>query len=157
MGRQSVILGTVMQAMHLVHNAMFRFGPFELIPARRLLSKDGHALRVGSRALDLLIVLVENAGRVVEKDDLIAHVWPNVLVADGNVRVHISTLRRLLGDDGLDTRYIVHVARRGYIFVAPLVSMNEPQIARQDRGSSLSLLQFPDAPQLVCQPKIRAV
>ena len=138
-----------MNAICLDHDAVFRFGPFELFPARRSLSKNGHALRVGSRALDLLIALVENAGKVVEKDDLIACVWPNVIVVEGNVRVQIRTLRCLLGDDGLATRYIVHVARRGYVFVAPLVLQSDRQIPRQDPGpSSLASLRFSNASQL---------
>lgn len=110
----------VMQADYVAHEAVFRFGPFELVPVRRFLAKDGRAVRVGSRALDLLVVLVENAGKIIDKGALLARVWPNVVVEDGNVRVHIRTLRRLLGDDGLESRYIVHVARRGYVFVAPI-------------------------------------
>jgi DNA-binding winged helix-turn-helix (wHTH) protein len=110
----------VMQADPVAYEAVFRFGPFELVPLRRFLSRDGHAIRVGSRALDLLVVLVENAGKIVDKGAMLARVWPNVVVEDGNVRVHIRNLRRLLGDDGLESRYIVHVARRGYVFVAPI-------------------------------------
>jgi DNA-binding winged helix-turn-helix (wHTH) protein len=99
---------------------VLKFGSFELSPARRLLAREGRALKIGSRAFDLLIVLVENAGRVISKDELLSRVWGNVIVEDTNLRVHVSFLRRLLGDDGLESRYIVHVARRGYIFVAPL-------------------------------------
>jgi DNA-binding winged helix-turn-helix (wHTH) protein len=98
---------------------MFRFGNFELSPSRRLLTRDGRAVKIGSRALDLLVTLVESAGQVVTKDRLISSVWMNVIVEDTNLRVHISCLRKLLGDDGNENRYIVHVARRGYVFVAP--------------------------------------
>jgi len=122
----------VMNSIYLAHQLAFRFGPFELVPVRRFLSKDGHAVRVGSRALDLLVALVENAGRVVEKDELMARVWPNVVVDEVNLRVHVASLRRLLGDDGLESRYIVHVARRGYTFVAPLVSQDDRRLARQE-------------------------
>ena len=109
-----------MNSVDQVDEHVFRFGPFELFPARRLLSKDGRPVKVGSRALDLLTTLVENAGKVVEKNELIARVWANVIVEDSNLRVHIAALRRLLGDDGFERRYIVHAARRGYAFVAPL-------------------------------------
>jgi DNA-binding winged helix-turn-helix (wHTH) protein len=98
----------------------FRFGIFELFPVRRLLSREGKTVKIGSRALDLLVALVERAGRVVTKDELMSQVWPNVIVEDTNIRVNICNLRRLLGDDGLDDRYIVYVARRGYVFVAPV-------------------------------------
>ena len=103
---------------------VFRFGNFELTPTRRLLSREGRTVKLGSRALDLLVALVESAGTVVTKDDLISRVWANVVVEDTNLRVHISALRRLLGDDGLESRYILHVARRGYVFVAPLILNN---------------------------------
>lgn len=99
---------------------VFRFGPFELVPKRRWLSMKGRPVKIGSRALDLLVVLVENAGKVVGKRELILQVWGSVIVEDANLRVHISALRRLLGDDGVESRFIVHVARRGYIFVARL-------------------------------------
>jgi DNA-binding winged helix-turn-helix (wHTH) protein len=101
-------------------DGVFSFGNFELLPKRRLLTRDGKPVKIGSRALDLLVVLVENAGNVIAKNDLILRVWGNVIVEDTNLRVHISVLRRVLGDDGFESRFIVHVARRGYIFVAPL-------------------------------------
>src|SRR5262249_21973942 len=109
-----------MNAGRRVDETVFRFGSFELTPARRLLCKDGRTVKVGSRALDLLVTLVESAGTVVTKRDLLSRVWANVVVEDTNLRVQVSILRRLLGDDGLENRYILHVARRGYVFVAPL-------------------------------------
>jgi len=105
-----------------VEDVEFRFGGFELFPVRRRLSRGGRTLKVGSRALDLLVTLVERAGRVVSKDELISRVWPDVVVEDTNLRVNIYNLRRVLGDDGLDERFIVYVARRGYVFVAPVES-----------------------------------
>jgi DNA-binding winged helix-turn-helix (wHTH) protein len=98
---------------------VFYFGSFELYPAKRLLVNDGVSLKVGGRAFDLLVMLVENAGRIVAKQELIARVWGKLIVVDTNIRVHVASLRRLLGDNRYDNRYIVHVARRGYIFVAP--------------------------------------
>ena len=98
---------------------VFYFGSFELYPAKRLLVNDGVSLKVGGRAFDLLVMLVENAGRIVAKQELIAGVWGKLIVVDTNIRVHVASLRRLLGDNRCDNRYIVHVARRGYIFVAP--------------------------------------
>ena len=118
---------------------VFRFGPFELSPTRRLLTKDGRAVKVGSRALDLLIALVENAGSVIAKDELISRVWTRVIVEESNLRVHIAALRRLLGDDGLDSRYIVHVARRGYVFVAPSVLTDGP-MSRPAPGRAMQLV-----------------
>jgi len=98
---------------------VFFFGPFELYPARRLLLKNGVTVKIGGRAFDLLIILVENAGRIVANHELIARVWGKLIVVDTNIRVHVASLRRALGDNRDDSRYIVHVARRGYIFVVP--------------------------------------
>jgi DNA-binding winged helix-turn-helix (wHTH) protein len=102
-----------------VDEVVFRFGSYELFTARRLLLKGGHIVKVGSRALDLLVALVGSAGRVIAKDELMSAVWSNVVVEDTNLRVHIAALRRVLGDNGIESRYIVHVARRGYVFVMP--------------------------------------
>ena len=110
-------------------DGVFSFGNFELLPKRRLLTRDGKPVKIGSRALDLLVVLVENAGNVIAKNDLILRVWGKVIVEDTNLRVHISVLRRVLGDDGFENRFIVHVARRGYIFVAPLAPSVGDRIA----------------------------
>jgi DNA-binding winged helix-turn-helix (wHTH) protein len=111
-----------MNAMLSVDEVVYSFGRFQLFPARRLLSRDGRFVKMGSRALDLLVTLVERAGKVIAKEELMSQVWPNVIVEDTNLRVHICALRRALGDDGLERRFIVYVARRGYVFVAPLAA-----------------------------------
>lgn len=96
------------------------FGPFRLFPAARAFEKDGVPFALGDRALDLLTVLVERAGEVVSHRELIARVWRGLVVDPGNVRVHITGLRRALGDgDGKD-RYIKNVTGQGYSFIAPI-------------------------------------
>ncbi|MEG1406155.1 MAG: IMP dehydrogenase, partial [Alistipes sp.] len=72
------------------------------------------------RAVDILLILLEHAGNVVSKQELIARVWPKSVVEDGNLRVHMAALRKALGDGQAGQRYIVTVAQRGYSFVAPL-------------------------------------
>jgi DNA-binding winged helix-turn-helix (wHTH) protein len=109
-----------MNAYLQLDEIVFTFGRFKLFPARRLLTRDGNEVKMGSRALDLLVALVERAGKVVRKDELMSRVWPNSVVEDANLRVNICALRRVLGDDGIGSRYIVYVARQGYMFVAPL-------------------------------------
>ncbi|WP_180899161.1 ATP-binding protein [Martelella soudanensis] len=94
------------------------FGRFRLDPARRLLLKEGEDIRIGSRALDLLIALVERAGDVVSRHELIDIVWQDTVVEEATVRVHISALRRALDDGRNGARYIVNIAGRGYSFVA---------------------------------------
>ena len=95
----------------------WQFGAFTLLPTQRLLLDGEAPVRVGGRALDLLIVLVEAAGKVVGRDELMAGVWKKVVVDEGSLRVHVAALRRALGDDGDARRYIVNVPGRGYSFV----------------------------------------
>jgi predicted ATPase/DNA-binding winged helix-turn-helix (wHTH) protein len=96
------------------------FGPFRLFPAEQLLIDADKPVHVGSRALAILTELVTHAGELVSKDELIARVWPRTLVEEGNLRVHVSALRRALGDGQAGNRYITNVQGRGYRFVAPV-------------------------------------
>ena len=96
------------------------FGPFRFFATQRLLEKDGVPLNLGSRALDLLIALVERATEVVSKRELMARVWPNLVVDEGSLRFHIASLRKVLGDGQSGVRYVTNVAGRGYCFVAPI-------------------------------------
>ena len=98
----------------------FIFGSFRLIPAHRVLLDDGKPLRLGNRALDILITLVEHAGETISKDQLIAHTWPDTVVDDGALRVHIGALRKALGDGRAGRRYVANNPGRGYAFVAPV-------------------------------------
>ena len=98
----------------------FEFGPFRLSPTRRTLERDGVAQDIGSRTLDILIALVERAGQVVSKKDLLARVWQGCIVEDGSLRFQVSELRRALDERGSGTRYVDNVSGRGYCFVAPL-------------------------------------
>jgi predicted ATPase/DNA-binding winged helix-turn-helix (wHTH) protein len=96
------------------------FGPFHLTPSERLLARGTEPVAVGGRALDILIALIEQAGEVVSRRSLMARVWPDVTVEEANLRVHLASLRKCLGD-GLDgARYIANVPGRGYCFVAPV-------------------------------------
>jgi predicted ATPase/DNA-binding winged helix-turn-helix (wHTH) protein len=103
----------------------FSFAPFRLLPERRLLLEGDKPVRLGSRALDILTCLVEHAGRVVSKEELIAKVWPNVFVEESNLKIQVSALRRVLGDGHDGRRFIVAVTGRGYEFVAPVRLVEE--------------------------------
>ncbi|GGY94383.1 winged helix-turn-helix domain-containing protein [Pseudoduganella plicata] len=93
------------------------FGEFRLVPQARTLYRQDRPVRLSGRAFDLLLALVERAGAVVGKDELIARVWPHTVVEEGNLRVHVGALRKALGDD---QPYVENVVGRGYCFVAPL-------------------------------------
>ena len=74
----------------------FVFGAFRLLPAQRILLEDGNPVNLGSRALDILIALVESAGDTIHKDQLVACAWPETVVDEGALRVKVAALRRAL-------------------------------------------------------------
>src|SRR6266566_3683644 len=98
------------------------FGPFRFLPAQRMLLEGDKPLPLGSRALDILKLLLERPGEVIRKDEIIARVWPNIFVDETVVRTHVSALRKVLGDNKRTNRYISNVPGRGYVFVAPVTS-----------------------------------
>lgn len=118
--------------------AAISFGPFRLFPRSRLLEKEGSPLHIGGRALDILVVLSERPGEVVDKRELVKRVWSSVNVDEGSLRFHISALRKALGDGGEGARYVVNVPGRGYCFAAPVASETQPRAQPfDDRASSL--------------------
>ena len=96
------------------------FGPFVLRPAQFLLLEGDKPVPLGSRAMHILIVLLERRGELVTKQELMARVWPNVFVEPANLSVHISALRRALRDGRDGNRFIINIPGRGYCFVAPI-------------------------------------
>ncbi|RMT84778.1 winged helix-turn-helix domain-containing protein [Pseudomonas viridiflava] len=105
--------------MTVLTEQALRFGPYRIYPQQRLVLEAGRPLRLGQRAVDILLVLLEHAGKVVSKQHLMSQVWPKSVVEDGCLRVHMAALRKALGDGQAGQRYIVTVAQRGYSFVAP--------------------------------------
>jgi DNA-binding winged helix-turn-helix (wHTH) protein len=98
----------------------FSFGPFRIVQHARLVERDGAPMPLGSRAFDLLCVLLSRAGEVVSKGELMAKVWPDLTVEQGSLRFNIAQLRRALGDGQGGERYVTTVHGRGYCFVAPV-------------------------------------
>ncbi|WP_128970969.1 winged helix-turn-helix domain-containing protein [Bradyrhizobium tropiciagri] len=98
--------------------AKVSFGPFHLLPTQFLLLEGDRPVPLGSRALEILIALLERRGLLVSKQDLMARVWPNVFVEPANLTVHMSALRRALRDGRDGHRFIVNIPGRGYCFVA---------------------------------------
>ncbi|TCL62343.1 winged helix-turn-helix domain-containing protein [Rhizobium sp. BK251] len=103
------------------------FGMFRLAATRRLLYREGEEMALGGRQLDILTTLLDRAGQVVSKRDLMQRAWPNMVVEDVNLRVHIANLRKLLGDGRDGVRYISTVQGRGYCFVATVRRGQEVQ------------------------------
>jgi predicted ATPase/DNA-binding winged helix-turn-helix (wHTH) protein len=96
------------------------FGPFRLQPERQLLLRGTEEVRLGSRALEILIALTERPGELLAKDELLARVWPRIVVEEGNLRAQVAALRKALNDGRDNARYIISVPGRGYRFVAPV-------------------------------------
>jgi predicted ATPase/DNA-binding winged helix-turn-helix (wHTH) protein len=118
------------------------FGPFRLHTTERLLEKDGTPLKIGSRALDILITLLDHAPELVSKRDLIGRVWGQLVVDEVSLRVHVNTLRKRLGDGGSSASYITNIPGRGYCFAGAVswakaeatprnVSRAAPQLPRE--------------------------
>ena len=117
---------------------IYEFGPFRLLPDERQILRAGTAVALTPKAFDLLVVLVENNGRLVKKEELIERIWPDSFVEEANLSVKMSALRRALGEDPHNPEYIETVPRSGYRFVAPvteiedgkLVSLVEPVVEK---------------------------
>src|SRR5258708_39459952 len=105
-----------------VHRKL-KFGPFELAIGERVLRRDGQVLPLGDRALDILTYLADRPGEVIAKQELIDHVWSDVTVEEGSLRVHVAAIRKALGDGQLGNRYIANVKARGYLFVGTVVPL----------------------------------
>src|SRR6266481_4404690 len=97
---------------------LYEFGPFRLDPTERLLLRDGHPVPLTPKAFDVLMVLLQHSGHLVEKRELIEAVWPTSFVEEGNLSVMIHALRKAFGSDHRDHTYIETVSKRGYRFAA---------------------------------------
>ena len=96
----------------------YEFGPFRMDAAKRLLWRDGGVISLTPKTFDVLLALVESAGTVVEKDELMRPVWPDSFVEESNLAYHISLLRKALSESRSQPNYIVTISGRGYRFVA---------------------------------------
>ncbi len=99
-------------------NHLYEFGRFRLDPAEHSLLRDGQPVALRPKVFDILLVLVENSGHLVEKEELLEKVWPGQFVEEGNLNKNISMLRQALGESPASHQYIETVPKRGYRFVA---------------------------------------
>jgi len=112
--------------MRRLEKVIYEFGPFRVDSAQHLLFRKDEVISLAPKAVETLVVLVENHGRLVEKDELMKAVWPDTFVEEANLTVHISALRKALQYEANGDSYIETVPRRGYRFVAPLLERPEP-------------------------------
>jgi DNA-binding winged helix-turn-helix (wHTH) protein/tetratricopeptide (TPR) repeat protein len=128
--QQLEVLRTISKSYYLVlkefmpHSTIlcYEFGPYRLDSAQRVLTKGGEPISLTPKATEILLLLLRNAGQLIEKQELMKAVWPDIFVEEANVTQNIFTLRRVLGDDRSGARYIETVARRGYRFVAAVTT-----------------------------------
>ncbi|MDB5977699.1 MAG: transcriptional regulator [Nevskia sp.] len=118
---------------------VLQFGPFRLIPGERRLERDGKSVKVGDRALDVLLCLIANAPAVVGKAALIEHVWPNLVVEEGNLRFQINVLRRILAESRDGHRYLATVQGRGYAFIGNVTRLRAPEVQPNVVGADTNL------------------
>jgi DNA-binding winged helix-turn-helix (wHTH) protein len=97
---------------------VYRFGDYRLDTAQRTLTRRGADISLTPTLFEILRMLVEHAGRILDKERFMERVWAGRVVEDGNLARNVSTLRKLLEDDPQHPRYIETIARRGYRFVA---------------------------------------
>jgi TolB-like protein/DNA-binding winged helix-turn-helix (wHTH) protein len=129
-------------------SSLYRFGQFVLDPARRTLSCADARISLTPKAFDVLLFLVQNPKRLVTKEELLQAVWGATFVEEGNLKQHISHLRKALGDNSEDTHLIVTIARKGYQFAtdvtfAEAVDTTMQAAVRVSDESSVASAQSP--------------
>ena len=123
-------------------DAVLEFGRFRVLLRQRQLVADGLPLQLGTRAFDLLMVLLESNGSLVTKDELVRHVWPGIVVSGENLKAQISALRKVLGED---RDFVRTEFGRGYRFIAAVISTvawnaREPVPRLRHRESQMFIL-----------------
>jgi DNA-binding winged helix-turn-helix (wHTH) protein/TolB-like protein len=124
--------------MRLQNGHSYEFGPFILDLAQHLLLREGNRVPLTPKTYDALVVLVENSGRMLTKDELMKALWPNSFVEESNLTQQVSMIRKALGESAGEDRYIITVPGRGYRFAAEVKVLQE---------SSNPLVQEPEAPK----------
>lgn len=104
---------------------VYEFGPFVLNARERLLTSGDVPVSLPSKAFDLLLVLLDNRGSLMKKEELLELVWPDTAVEEGNIAYNISLVRKALGDSATDHVYIATVSKQGYRFIAPVTVKSE--------------------------------
>ncbi|MBI4751803.1 MAG: winged helix-turn-helix domain-containing protein [Acidobacteria bacterium] len=104
---------------------LYAFGEFCLDVTQRVLKQEGRLIQLTPKAFDTLLILVENSGRVLVKEELMHQLWPDSFVEDVNLAFNISQLRKVLGDDFKNSRFIQTIPRRGYRFIAKVTEVVE--------------------------------
>lgn len=131
----------------------YEFGPFRLDATKRVLWRNSVMLALTPRQIDILLVLVEQRGELVEKDDLMRRVWADSVVEEGNLPVNVHALRKALGDSRERSQFIQTVPRRGYRFAAPVIESDRAMTSRSTETAERPGIIHADADTLRhCDP-----
>ena len=114
---------------------LYRFGEYSLDPAERLLLRDGEPVSLTPKCFDLLVVLVENSGHLVEKEALLERLWPDQFVEEANLSFTISSLRKVLGQEKNGPRFIETVPKKGFRFSADVEELRHDDEARSKQDT----------------------
>ena len=125
-----------------------KFGRFQVLPRRREFLAEGVPVPLGSRAFDVLMVLIEAGGELVTKDEILSRVWPGMVVEEHSLQFYISALRKVLGED---RGFIKTISGRGYRFVGDITAAVSEQEALANRRADLPS-PLPDAEELTNLP-----
>jgi DNA-binding winged helix-turn-helix (wHTH) protein/TolB-like protein/Tfp pilus assembly protein PilF len=157
LGSQKKVLRNYYASIPTEIRYLYDFGAFHLDPHQRLLLCNGKTAAITPKAFELLVVLVERSGKLVEKSELLRIVWPDVSVEEGNLAVLISQLRKVLGDDRGKHEYIETVSKYGYRFVAPVSQQIavEEEIAPVPEETKAQISAPPLSPEPASQPPIK--
>lgn len=110
-------------------SSIYKFGPYSLNPKEGILLCDGQTVSLSPKVFETLLVLVQNCGHLVDKDELLREVWPDTFVEENSLARHISRLRQVLGDSPSEPEYIETVSKRGYRFIAKVQELTEDDLA----------------------------
>jgi len=132
--------------MSLERNVSYEFGPFRLDTGERLLFRDGNVVPITPRLFDILLVLIENRGHILEKETVLKAVWQDTIVEEGNLTRNVSTIRKALGDSPNEPQYIQTIPWRGYRFVADVheVPNQTGELIIEEHSSSRIIIETED-------------
>ena len=120
---------------------LYEFGSFQMDPEEHVLLHDGQIVHLTPKAFDILLLLIENKGHVVGKDELLDEVWPDTIVEEANVAKSVSLLRKALSEDGLGNPFIETIPTRGYRFIAPVRELDFEVAKETEQFSKTSSLR----------------
>jgi len=128
--------------------AFYEFGPFRIDMERYLLLRDGEPISLSPKVFETLLFLVQNRGRIGKKDEIISNVWPDTFVEESNLAQNVFLLRKALGEEKNEHRYIVTIPGVGYRFVAAVREFDTPNVQTESEPSSIissiAVLPFKD-------------